>query len=157
MRDRSTHEASPAVAVRWLRPLAAGTLLVLALQFLVGMVVNLYVQIPASHPGTNAPEYFSGVAQGVVWALSDGAWSLKLHAVVGLLLFIAAIVMLVFAIMLRRRAWIIATVVGLLGIMSAGFNGASFMNYGHDFSSLIMSTGFLIAVIAYAVGFYVTR
>jgi hypothetical protein len=142
---------------RQLRPLATLTLLLLAVQFLIGMVVNLFVTVPATHPGAQAPNYFVGVAQGVAWALASSTWSLKLHAVVGLLLFLAALALIGLAIVARRRAWIVAAVLGLLGIMAAGFNGASFMNYGENFSSLLMSVGFLVAVCAYAIGCYVTR
>jgi hypothetical protein len=148
---------SPATATRWLRPLALLALLLLAIQFLIGMVINLFATLPASHPGTNAPEYFSGVAVGVAWALGHGNWWLRLHAIDGLLLFLDSLVLIWFAIVVRQRAWITATIVGWFGIVSAGFNGASFMNYGHDFSSLFMSIGFLIALIAYAAGVYITR
>lgn len=151
-RAESTHAAS-----RALRSVCAAILLLLAIQFLAGMVVNLFVTLPAVHSGTNAPEYFSGVAQGVVWALTAGGWELQLHAVLGLVLFLAAIALLLLAIAARQRAWIISAGIGLLGIMAAGFNGASFLNYGHDFSSLLMSIGFLVAVVAYALGVYVAR
>ncbi len=145
------------VAARWLRPLAATTLLFLAIQFLVGMLVNLFVIVPDRHPGTNAPEYFSGVARGVWWALGNGGWELQLHVVIGLLLALASIALIVFAVALRRRAWIIASILGWIGVFAAGFNGASFMNYGHDFSSLLMSIGFLLAMVSYALGLYYTR
>ena len=132
--------------------LTAIILVLLAAQFLVGMLVNLFVQVPAVHPGANAPEYFSGVVQGVAWALLHAPLWLLVHTIVGLLLFIAALVLIGFAIATRRKAWIIVSVVGLLGIMLGGFNGASFMNYGHDFSSLLMSIGFLLAAIPYTIG-----
>ena len=132
--------------------LTAIILVLLAAQFLVGMLVNLFVQVPAVHPGANAPEYFSGVVQGVAWALLHAPLWLLVHTIVGLLLFIAALVLIGFAIAARRKAWIIVSVVGLLGIMLGGFNGASFMNYGHDFSSLLMSIGFLLAAIPYTIG-----
>jgi len=158
MQTTSSRPVTARDLLRWLRPLAAVTLLLLAIQFLIGMVVNLYVTVPTVHPGAGAPEYFSGVAVGVVWALGHATWWLRLHAIAGLLLFLGALALLGLAIVSRRRAWIVAAVVGLLGIMAAGFNGASFMNYGgHAFSSLFMSMGFLLAVISYAVGFYVTR
>lgn len=146
-------KASPTL----LRPLAAITLLLLAVQFLIGMLVNLYVTVPAVHPGANASNYFSGVVQAVVWALTHGTLYLLLHAIIGLLLFLASLILMGLAIAARRRAWIISSIIGWIGIMGAGFNGASFMNYGHNFSSLLMSIGFLLAVISYAVGFYVTR
>ena len=40
---------------------------------------------------------------------------------------------------------------------AAGFNGASFLNYGHDFSSFLMALGFVLALCAYAIGLYVIR
>ena len=135
-----------------LRAITAIILVLLAAQFLVGMLVNLFVQVPAIHPGANAPEYFSGVVQGVAWALLHAPLWLQLHAIVGLLLFIASLLLIGFAIAARRRAWIILSIIGLFGIMAGGFNGASFMNYGHDLSSLLMSIGLLLAAIPYIIG-----
>ena len=135
-----------------LRALDAILLILLAAQFLIGMLVNLFVQVPAVHPGRDAPEYFSGVARGVAWALFNAQWELLIHVVMGLLLFILSIVLLVLAIISRRGAWITVSVLGLIGIMAAGFNGASFMNYGHDFSSLLMAIGFLLTAISYTIG-----
>ena len=142
---------------RTLRILTLIILLLLATQFLIGMLVNLYVTTIPPHPGERAPEYFSGVVQAVAWALVHAPFFLLLHASVGLLLFLGTLLILGFAIASRRRAWIISSIFGLLGIMAAGFNGASFMNYGEPFSSLFMSIGFLLAVIPYAIGIYVTR
>jgi hypothetical protein len=140
-----------------LRTLTVAILVLMAAQFLVGILVNLYVQVPAVHPGANAPEYFSGVVQGVAWALLHAPLWLQVHSILGLLLFIAALVLIGFAIAARLRAWIIISVIGLFGIMLGGFNGASFMNYGHDFSSLLMSLGFLLAAIPYVIGLSLSR
>jgi hypothetical protein len=135
-----------------LRTLDAILLILLAAQFLIGMLVNLFVQVPAVHPGANAPEYFTGVAQGVAWALFNAQWPLLIHVVLGLLLFLLSIVLLVLAIISRRGAWITVSVLGFIGIMAAGFNGASFLNYGHDFSSLLMAVGFLLTASSYTIG-----
>jgi hypothetical protein len=135
-----------------LRTITVIILVLLAVQFLVGMLVNLFVQVPSVHPGANAPEYFSGVVQGVVWALLQGPLWLLVHAIVGLLLFLASLILIGFAIAAQRRAWIIVSVIGFVGIVAAGFNGASFMNYGHNFSSLLMSIGFLVAAVPYTIG-----
>jgi hypothetical protein len=135
-----------------LRSITVIILVLLAIQFLVGMLVNLFVQVPSVHPGANAPEYFSGVVQGVVWALIQGPLWLLVHAIVGLLQFLASLILIGFAIAARRRAWIIVSVVGYVGIVAAGFNGASFMNYGHNFSSLLMSIGFLLSAVPYTIG-----
>lgn len=130
-------------------------LLALGLQFLFGMLTNLYVQVPAAHPGALLDNYFVGVALGVWWALAHSALWLRVHVALGLLLFVGAIMLVVRAVHARDRLWIIVSSLGLLGIVGAGFNGASFMNYGHDVSSLIMSATFLLALIAYLVGLYI--
>jgi hypothetical protein len=140
-----------------LRTITGIALLLLAIQFLTGMAVNLFVQVPAVHPGAFAPEYFSGVAQGVAWALAHSTPALLSHTVVGLLLATASFVLFGLAIASHRRAWIVTTILGWIGVIGAGFNGASFLNYGHDFSSLLMSIGFLLAAISYVIGFYITR
>ena len=135
-----------------LRTINAIILVLMAVQFLVGMVVNLFVQVPPVHPGANAPEFFSGVVQGVAWALLHAPLGLLVHAILGLLLFLASLILIGFAIAAQRRAWIIVSVIGFFGIVAAGFNGASFMNYGHNFSSLLMSIGFLLAAVPYTIG-----
>ena len=136
-----------------LRVIDAVLLILLAAQFLFGMLVNLFVQVSTNHPGAFPSNYFVGVAQAVAWALFNAQWELLIHVVVGLLLFILSIVLLVLAIISRRGAWITISVLGLIGIMGAGFNGASFMNYGGlNFSSLLMAIGFLLAGICYTIG-----
>ncbi|HVB60545.1 MAG TPA: hypothetical protein VNE61_05050 [Ktedonobacteraceae bacterium] len=152
----SRNKATPSTSL--LRIIAAITLLLLAAQFLIGMTVNLFVVVPSAHPGAYPSNYFVGVVQGVIWALGHGPQWLLFHVIVGLLLFLGSLILIVLAIAARRRAWIITTILGLIGIMGAGFNGASFMNFGgQGFSSMLMAVGFLLAAISYAVGFYVTR
>ena len=157
MLSTQTRSSETKISQSMLRTFTAIILVLLAAQFLDGMLVNLYVQVPAVHPGANAPEYFSGVVQGVAWALLHAPLWLLVHAIVGLLLFLASLILIGFAIAARRRGWIIISVIGLFGIMAAGFNGASFMNYGHNFSSLLMSIGFLLAAIPYTIGLSLSR
>ena len=155
--EARSNETKTTISQSRLRVLTVIILVLLAAQFLVGMLVNLYVQVPTTHPGANSSEYFSGVAQGVAWALLHAPLWLQIHTIVGLLLFIASIILIAFAITARSRAWIILSIIGLFGIVAGGFNGASFMNYGHDFSSLLMSLGFLLAAIPYVIGLSLAR
>ena len=90
---------------RMLRAITLTILLLLAAQFLIGMLINLYVTTIPSHPGERAPEYFSGVVQAVAWALVHAPLFLLLHAIMGLLLFLGSLVLLGLAISSRRRAW----------------------------------------------------
>ena len=89
---------------RELRQGYLGGLIVLVLQFLLGMVTNLFVDIPKNHPGANPPEYFSGVFSNVIWAILHGPsiW-LTLHAILGLMLVAFGFRLLVPAIRSRDR------------------------------------------------------
>jgi len=129
-------------------------LVMLVGQFLLGMAVNLFVKIPTEHPGSNPPEYFSGVAQSVTWAVLHGNILLAVHAGFGLVLVVAAVGTLVQAIGNRRRGIVVSAILGLIGVLGAGFNGGSFLNYHQDFSSMLMATGFAIAVVAYSAAIY---
>src|SRR5437016_3616944 len=130
-------------------------LVMLIAQFLLGMAVNLFVTIPDQHPGANPPEYFSGVAQSVTWAILHGHILLAIHAAFGLVL--AALGTLVQAIGNRRRGIVVSAVFGFIGVLAAGFNGGSFLNYNQDFSSMLMAAGFAVAVVAYSAGLYIAN
>jgi hypothetical protein len=43
---------------------------------------------------------------------------------------------------------------GALAIVGAGFNGVSFLNYGHTFSSMIMAGPWALALAYYLTGVY---
>ena len=127
----------------------------LLVQFLLGMALNIFVDIPRNHPGANPPEYFSGVAQSVSWSILHGPVLLILHAVLGLLLLIGAIVLVVQAVRSGPRSFAIAAGVGAFAILAAGLNGGSFLNYNQDFSSMIMAAFFAIAIAADAAAMFV--
>jgi hypothetical protein len=131
-------------------------LLALIAQFLLGMAVNLFVQIPEHHPGAKPPEYFGGVVQSVTWAVVQGPVLLQMHATLGLVLVVASVYVLVQGIATRRTGLVTATAFGFLGTVGAGFNGGSFLNYNEDFSSMLMATGFAVAAVAYLFSLYLS-
>src|SRR5258708_21408244 len=89
-------------------------LVMLIAQFLLGIAVNLFVKIPTDHPGANPPEYFSGVAQSVTWAILHGNLLLAIHGGFGLVLVIAAVGTLVQAIGTPRRGISVSPALRLL-------------------------------------------
>jgi hypothetical protein len=137
--------------------LARAMFLALVLQFLLGMAVNLAVTVPAVHPGTAGADYFSRSLASVVWALASGAALLRVHVILGILIGLMAIRILILAPRLRRGGAVWAAVIGLVGVIGAGFNGASFLDFGYDFSSFLMSCGFAVALTAYGLGFLAAR
>ncbi len=126
---------------RQARPALLSALLLLVAQFLLRMVVNLFATVPKDHPGANPPEYFSGVAVNVTWAILHGPFWLVLHPSLGLLLVAAAVSILVQAVRSRTRQRIVTASFGLFGVLGAGFNGGSYLNYHEDFSSMLMAGG----------------
>jgi hypothetical protein len=131
------------------RPTLGFALAMLIIQFLLGMAVNLFVTIPSHHPGANPPEYFGGVISSVTWAILHGGLWLTLHAVWGLVLVVGALGTLVQAIRLGGGGRITLAALGFVGVLAAGFNGGSFLNYGQNFSSMLMAVGFALAMSAY--------
>jgi hypothetical protein len=135
---------------RSVRGATLGLLVGLIVQFLAGMWVNLFVTIPDQHSGAKPDEYFSGSFQSVVWAITQsGLPALVFHAVLGLLLVVGSASLAVQVRRLRRRSLTIAAVLGFLLVLGAGFNGASFLDFGEDFSSMIMATLFALALACY--------
>jgi hypothetical protein len=135
---------------RFRRMTLAAAVLVL-IQAAVGMVVNLYVTIPAHHPGARPADYFTGSASSVGWAITHGPLALASHATLGLALAVMVVGVAVRSFSLTRwpvRAW---SILGALLVIGAGFNGASFLDFDYAVSSLIMALLALGAVACYTV------
>ena len=75
----------------------------------------------------------------------------------GLVLVLASSTLLAFAISSKRAGWIVTSFCGWAGAVGAAFNGASFVIYGHEFSSFIMAIGFLLTGISYSIGLFIQR
>jgi hypothetical protein len=133
-----------------LRTVSLAMLVIVLAQYGVGMVVNLFVTIPARHPGAKPSNYISGSGSSVAWAIASGPAALAVHAALGLALVIAAIAAAVLATYLRRRGVIALAWLGAACILGAGFNGASFLDFNHDVNSLIMSLLAAAAIACYA-------
>ena len=140
-----------------LRLLAFVGLLLLVIEFLFGMLVNLYVSIPTPLPGATSATS-GGVLYGLVWSLGQTSMpTLLLHVVVGLLLVLISLALLVLSMVARRWQWLEASLIAAVGIILATLSGTNFVESGRVVSSLVMSLGFLLALVAYAVGLYVTH
>ena len=124
----------------------------LLVQYLLGMAVNLYVVLPGRHPGAGAGSYLSGSAAGLAWLITDGPGWAAAHAVAGMALAAAALLAVAFAWRRGGTAGRAVSVTGALAVIGAGFNGASFVDYGHAFSSMIMAGLWALALACYLTG-----
>jgi hypothetical protein len=123
--------------------------LALVAQFLLGMVVNLFVTIPEHHPGAHAKDFFAAIPSTVGWVIPNGSIWLASHVTLGLVLLVAGLANAAWAPYMKRKLYTTASVLGGLGIIGAAFNGISFVNYGHDFSSMIMAGLWALALSCY--------
>ncbi len=131
----------PTRSERRLRRLAVAMTLLLLAQFVLGMVVNLYVTIPASGNVTGRAAVF-----------------LYAHMVLGIALLVIALVLAGLAVAARRRPWLIASAIGVTAIALAILGGLTFLiDGGHPGDSLLMAMGFIIAITSYATAAHRSR
>jgi hypothetical protein len=131
----------PAVRRARLRQASLAILIVLIIQFALGIGVNLYTTLPgAGHPGHNS---FFG--NGAVLAI---------HAALGMFLILAAIFVLVRAIIARNATLIITSAAGLAAIILAAVFGSGFADKLTDGYSLGMALATVGALACYAIGLY---
>ncbi len=129
-----------------LRRGSLAVLVLLVVEYAIGMYVNLYVAVPrADHGG------------GLGSAIANGPASLSVHAVIGLLLGLGALGVAAQSILIRRW-WLIAlSVTGLLSMIFASVAGTGFTSTGDDSASMAMSALAGVAVLCYAANLYVLR
>ena len=124
-----------------LRQASLAIVIVLIVQFGLGIGVNLYVTLPAAgHPG-----HASWFGNGPLLAL---------HAAFGMFLVLAAIFVLVRAIMARNATLIATSAGGLVAIGLAFFFGSSFTDKLTNGYSLGMAISFAAALACYAIGLF---
>ncbi len=124
-----------AVRLARLRGSSLGVLVMLIIEFILGMIYNLYGTAPTS---TKSIGLFSSP-------------DLALHVVLGILLFIAAVGQLIRTIGARHALSIWLSAIGLLSIVGAGFAGLGFTGSGANGASLGMSLAFAVALTCYVV------
>lgn len=131
-----------------------GAIVLLLAQAGIGMAVNLYVTVPSRHPGARPGDYFSGSFDSVVWSLGHGAAALAIHASLGIALVVVAAGVAVHGLRCGRRAVGAWSLLGGLLVIGAGFNGASFLDFGDNISSLIMAMLAFGAIACYATALF---
>jgi hypothetical protein len=157
MQNTSTQIVTPETRGSLLRILTIFMLVLLIIEFIIGEITSLYIELPTTHPGT-ASSSSPGLVSGLGWSLAQsGLLSLQVHGALGLLLILLSLVLIGLAIARRLRVWVITSLIGSVGLILAALSGVGFVNSGVATSSLVMALGFMLALIAYALGLYLTR
>ena len=126
-----------------LRANAFAAVVILLVQYCLGMWVALYGTLPAGDPGKSL---FPGFGA----AVRDGPVVLSLHAILGTLLLVTATVALVRSSRLGSVSAIALTAVGLLAIVVAWVSGSKFVGAPSSGSSFTMAIATAAAILSYA-------
>ena len=113
----------------------------LAIQFLFGMYINLYVEFPAGGPA----EY---------WKFAWHSWPVVIHIILGTLILLASLSTLVRSIMLKNRHWIIFASLSAAAMLLSVIGGETFITTQNELASYLMSLGFLTGLLAINWSFY---
>ena len=135
----STSTAEPRIALapkaaNRIRMASFGALTMLVIQFVLGTAYSLYGTAPTSDKSVGM---FSSPL-------------LAIHVIMGILLIIAAIMLVVRAVQARHTPTVVTTVVGLLVILGAFGGGSAFTQDGNNGASLGMAALAAVAMLCYA-------
>ena len=143
---RST--AVPTGQLDIVRRMSLGMAVALLVQYALGMVVNLYVTLPARDQG-------GGLLAAVGRAFANGPAAVAIHAGLGLLLILGGINLVVRSALSRHRPLIWLSAISLLSILGAALNGAAFVNSGSNGPSLGMALLTGVALLCSVLSLYV--
>ena len=120
------------------RQVSLAALIMLVVQYGLGIILNLYIAVPAS-------DAHAGLTQEI----ANGPLMLTLHAVLGLALVGAAFVLLVRAVRLENRVIAVLAAAGLTAIGGAFASGEIFVRSGQNGASLAMALLTGVALLCY--------
>ncbi|MHB8293365.1 MAG: hypothetical protein ACYDH5_01765 [Acidimicrobiales bacterium] len=113
-------------------------IVILSVQFLLGMGVNLTVNVAHAHFGLSS-----------MMGIMRGKPLLMVHMMLGMLVAVLAIITAVAAGVTGRGPVLVPGLVGLAAVLVAGYGGIWFLLTGGNAASFTMATGFIIAYAAY--------
>jgi hypothetical protein len=129
--------------VRGLRANSMAGLVMLLVEYGLGMWTNVYAKVPASDQGKAAFAAFGD-------AVARGPVGLALHALLGTLLIVTAVSVVVRASFVRQPALIVVGCVALLAILAAWLSGATFVGNAANGASFGMALATGVAILGYA-------
>jgi hypothetical protein len=144
-----TAARAPAAQMGIVRRISLGMMVALLVQYVLGMVVNLYVTVPARDHG-------GGIFTAIGRAFANGPAALASHAGLGLLIVAGTISLVVRSVLSRRRALIWLSAVTLLAVLGAAVNGAAFVDSGSNGPSLGMAILTGVALLCLALSLYLS-
>lgn len=120
----------------------------LVLQYLLGMIVNLFDTLPFATIDLKRGSFLEKTGMGFAYARTSPILSLQLHWLNASLLIVASIVLIILGAKARNKVvWLLALLLSLI-FSVATVSGASFIAYeGNNYYSFSMATAFIVASI----------
>jgi len=142
-----------AEAVARLRDFSFAQVLLLAVQTGLGLVANLFADLPASDQG-------QGLLSSFRDSITKGPASVAAHAGFGMLVFVNACLIIVFSLTVRDGSAKLTSAIGWLSIAGSAVSGAAFVNANQtsnsaNYASLTMGLLTMVAFACYAWNLYV--
>ncbi len=117
--------------------MALAMTVMLPIQFILGMILNLYVKFPDT------------TDQAKLWDFARTNGLVLSHIILGLVLLVVSIILLIKIARYKMRPLTILATIGLLGILVAIYGGEEFVKTQSDAYSLVMALGFIVAGAVY--------
>jgi hypothetical protein len=134
--------------IRGLRANALAALIMLLIEYSLGISVNLYSTLPGADRGKTL---FAGLGA----AVGNGPLLVTLHALLGTLLLITGIAAVVRASRIGRRPLIVLSGSALLATVVAWLSGSAFVGHQRAGASLAMALAAAVAILCYALLIFV--
>ena len=125
-------------ALEGVRQVSLAALVMLVVQYGLGIILNLYIPVPPA-----------GAHAGLTQEIAKGPLMLTVHALLGLALVGAALVLLVRAVRLEDPAMAVLAAAGLTAIGGAFASGEIFVRNGQSAGSLAMALLTGVALLCY--------
>lgn len=137
-----------AARTRGLRANAMAGLVMLLIEYSLGISVNLYATLPAADRGKS---FFAALGA----AVGNGPVLLTLHALLGTLLLITGIAAVVRASLVGARPLTALSAGALLATLVAWLSGSNFVGHQQNGASLAMALAAAVAILCYAILIFV--
>ena len=133
--------------------LLASVLLLLVIQFALGIYTNLFVTLSKMGPFMGLGGFMGiGGSMGVGEMLIRGRFVplFMVHMMLGILVALMALIIALVSLVRGGSRFVILAWTSLLAVLAAGYSGLRFVMYGqHNGDSFVMAIGWMIAFSAY--------
>lgn len=132
------------------RAIAYTLALLTLVDFLFGMALTFWYELPEGRPGADGTNWMLRADQAARWShWGSGSVNLAIHSTLGTALAILSVWLVWLAFRSKQTKWLVSSLLGMLGLVVAAIAGSAFVAYDLDSLSFLMAGGFVLAIFAY--------